>query len=307
MSIIGIEKLYFGVEDLARSREFITHFGLKPDRIQQDTFITKNGAQIAIKHLNDVTLPPAFESGSTLREVVWGVKDQAALAAIGAKIQSLPSSHVSGEGITCVDPNGMTHRFVISALKPVEMQTTPMNQWGNYQRVDEPSPVYDHAEPVSIGHVVFFCEDLGAVEAFFVDTLGFHVSDRYLDRGVFLRAQAKSGHHTVFILKLPNRSRGLNHVAFTVRDIHEVFGGGIAMEKHQWATFIGPGRHPISSAYFWYIKSPLGGAFEYYSNEDSLTEKWQPRELMHTTEHFTEWAIEGGINPETRRQYKEGE
>ena len=49
------------------------------------------------------------------------------------------------------------------------------------------------------------------------------------------------------------------------------------MNRSEWSTFIGPGRHPISSAYFWYVNSPLGGAFEYYTNDDYLTEEWQPR------------------------------
>ncbi len=93
------------------------------------------------------------------------------------------------------------------------------------------------------------------------------------------------------MLKLPHRSSGLNHVAFTVRDIHEVIGG-LAMNRHQWSTFIGPG-HPISSAYFWYVNSPTGGAFEYYTNDDYLTDKWQPRELEHSLVSFTEWAVEG--------------
>jgi hypothetical protein len=76
------------------------------------------------------------------------------------------------------------------------------------------------------------------------------------------------------------------------------------MTRQQWTTFIGPGRHPVSSAYFWYVNSPLGGAFEYYTNEDYLTEAWQPREMQHSLESFTEWAIEGGIDADTRRQKK---
>ena len=111
----------------------------------------------------------------------------------------------------------------------------------------------------------------------------------------------------LILLQLPNRKRGLNHVAFTVRDIHEVIGGGIAMNKNAWSTFIGPGRHPVSSAYFWYVNSPTGGAFEYYTNDDYLTENWQPRELEHSLVSFTEWAVEGGIDHDTRRQQKKPE
>ena len=42
----------------------------------------------------------------------------------------------------------------------------------------------------------------------------------------------------------------LNHVAYTVRDIHEVLGGGLHISRQGWKTQLGPGRHPISSAYF---------------------------------------------------------
>ena len=52
------------------------------------------------------------------------------------------------------------------------------------------------------------------------------------------------------------------------------------------------------------MNSPLGGAFEYYTNDDYLTEEWQPRVEEHRLELFTEWAIEGGLDDHTRRQVK---
>ncbi len=47
--------------------------------------------------------------------------------------------------------------------------------------------------------------------------------------------------------------------------------------------------------------------FEYYTNDDYLTENWQPRELEHSLVSFTEWAVEGGIDHDTRRQQKKPE
>ena len=44
-----------------------------------------------------------------------------------------------------------------------------------------------------------------------------------------------------------------------------------------WKTQIGPGRHPISSAYFWYVNCPAGGLAEYYADEDWCTEAWQAK------------------------------
>ncbi|KFK93918.1 MULTISPECIES: VOC family protein [unclassified Serratia (in: enterobacteria)] len=308
MSITGIEKLEFGVEDLPTCEKFMQDFGLQP-MLQhwgepRREFTTLSGASVVLYPQNSEVLPAAFEAGSTLRRMTWGVDSPTALAALQPRLEKMPGFRLVGEELECRDPNGMTLRFGVTALREVELPVTPINQWGDVRRIDQPSPVYAKAEPVNIGHVVFFVEDLAATEKFYCEQLGFQVSDRYIDRAVFLRTQVRGGHHNLFLLKLPNRPRGLNHVAFTVRDIHEVIGGGIAMNKENWSTFIGPGRHPISSAYFWYVNSPTGGAFEYYTNDDYLTENWQPRELEHSLVSFTEWAVEGGIDHDTRRQHK---
>ncbi|MCE8023918.1 MULTISPECIES: VOC family protein [Halomonadaceae] len=302
MSIVGIEALDFGVEDLEVGKRFVTDFGLS--QVSDTAFETLNGARLNLAPIDDPALPPAFESGSTLRRMTWGAADSAALEALKTRLADQPGFVDRGDHIECQDPNGMTVAIRVDSLREVELDVTPINQYGDMRRVDQPSPVYERATPVGIGHAVFFVDDLEATEAFYRDRLGFAVSDRYTDRAVFLRMQARGGHHNLFLLKLPHRGAGLNHVAFTVRDIHEVIGGGLAMNRKQWSTFLGPGRHPISSAYFWYVNSPLGGAFEYYTNEDYLTEAWEPREMQHSLESFTEWAVEGGIDAETRRQKK---
>jgi hypothetical protein len=127
------------------------------------------------------------------------------------------------------------------------------------------------------------------------------ISDEYPGHGVFTRCQVVGDHHNLFMLNRPGRA-GVNHVAFTVSDIHEVIGGGIAMSKKGWKTEIGPGRHPISSAYFWYFENPLAAPLEYYADEDYCTESWKPGTFERKPELFAEWAIAGGIDGTTRRQ-----
>jgi catechol 2,3-dioxygenase-like lactoylglutathione lyase family enzyme len=135
--------------------------------------------------------------------------------------------------------------------------------------------------------VVFFTNRLAEQEKFYQELLGFEMSDRYPGRGVFMRCAPHGGHHDIFLLVLPNGKRGLNHVAFTVRDIHEVFGGGMHISRCGWDTQLGPGRHPVSSA---------------YADEDQLTPEWQPRDFEPGPTVFAEWAIDGGIDGNTRRQ-----
>jgi hypothetical protein len=102
-----------------------------------------------------------------------------------------------------------------------------------------------------------------------------------------MRCAPRGGHHDLFLLRTPDAKRGLNHVAFTVRDIHEVFGGGLFVSGRGWETQLGPGRHPISSAYFWYFRNPAGGLIEYYADEQ-LTGGPATSSLSTV---FAEWAI----------------
>lgn len=306
--IKGIEILKFGVEDRAQTTKFLHDFGLSQhtsDLDNTELFQTQNGSKLYIFDLADSRLPAAIEAGSTLREVTWGVSEDTDLNHFALCLKDVDGFE-QGEGyVQCRDPNGMTIVFQRSITHDVpEQKTEGINQYGNIQRINAASPVYEKGEPIAIGHVVFFTPDLVKTEDFYKEKLGFYLSDAYVNRGAFLRCRGEGYHHDLFLLSVPNKPAGLNHVAFVVRDIHEVIGGGLHMNRSQWSTFIGPGRHPISSAYFWYVNSPLGGAFEYYTNDDYLTEAWQPRFEEHRLELFTEWAIEGGLDHDTRRQVK---
>ena len=301
MSFNGIEQITYGVDDLNTGQRFFRDWGLDciTEENNQIIFTTQNGAQIVLKDLHDATLPPAFEAGPTIREVIWGVADTTTLQALSDK-HKLP---IEDDGVCrCTDPNGLAIGFQVSQRKEIKAKGAAINTPDKVNRIDQPAPVYEYAEPVSIGHIVVFTDKLDQVERFYCDYFGFQVSDRYPNRGVFLRCQAQGPHHNLFLLQLPNGKVGLNHVAFVVRDIHEVFGGGLHMSRYDWETELGPGRHPVSSAYFWYFKNPCGGTVEYYADEDFLTENWQAREFEPSKENFAEWAINKGIDGHSRRE-----
>lgn len=304
MTITSIERVTYGVEDLALAKRFFTEWGLKlaAESAAGQDFECMNGCGVLIRHKDDPALPPAIEPGPTLREVVWTVDSPSGMDALRASLKDAPGYADDGRVIRCTDPNGLALGFTLTAKRAVDARGVPANTWDRALRVDAASRIYARAEPIEVGHVVFFTADLAAVEKFYCERLGFVVSDRYPGRGLFLRATPHGGHHDVFFLQLPTGKRGVNHVAFTVRDVHEVFGGGISFSRHGWETEIGPGMHPISSAFFWYFKSPGGGLVEYYADEDVLTPAWTPREFESRPENFAEWAIIGGIDGQTRRQ-----
>jgi catechol 2,3-dioxygenase-like lactoylglutathione lyase family enzyme len=302
MPLTGIDGVTFGVDDLAVAARFLDDWGLAKARIDADSLLytTRDGTDVIVRHRADPKLPPAMQDGSTLREVIWGVDGEDSLVDIAERLGNLGQSDVQGR-LHTVDPNGLSHAFRPTQRRAVIADAQDVNGPGRIRRVDERSIVYECARPISIGHVVLFVDNLAAMLDFFVGRLGFVVSDSYPGHAAFLRARTPGSHHDAFILSRPGRP-GLNHVAFTVSNIHEVFGGGLAMSRKGWETDIGPGRHPISSAYFWYFKSPFGGSLEYYADDDWCTERWQPREFERKPEVFAEWAIAGGIDGHTRRQ-----
>ncbi len=309
MTITGLDRLVFGVEDLAACRRFFADWGLT-ETAAEETLLraeTADGGELLVKPQDDPELPPAFEAGPTVRRAVWGVESAEALSELRARIAGQPSF---GEDLglpSITDPTGLRLSFRVSRRRSPGLAGAPMNTIDRpAARIDRRAGLYDKATPARIGHIVLFAPDVTSAVRFYTEQLGFRVSDSYPGAGYFLRCGAVGGHHNLFLLQTPDKKAGLNHVAFTLRDIHEVFGGGLHIARCGWKTQNGPGRHPISSAYFWYVESPTGGLFEYYADEDWCTEAWKAQEWERLPEHYAEWAVTGGLDGKTRRQAKTG-
>ncbi len=304
MSVLGIDQITYGADDLPTCRRFFVDWGLKlvGEASDELVFETLNGCRVVVAASNKADLPHAIENKPTLREVVWGVQSSADLRRYADAIRGEPGFVEDDGRIGCTDPNGLAVRLQVTKKREVAIESATFNTWEGRTRINRPSPAYERATPIEVGHVVFFVKDLVTCEHFYIERFGFAASDRYPGRGAFLRCAPDGGHHDLFLLQRPAGDAGLNHVAFTVRDIHEVFGGGMHISRCGWETQLGPGRHPISSAYFWYFRNPAGALIEYYSDEDQLTADWQPRDFEPGPTVFAEWAIDGGIDGHTRRQ-----
>lgn len=304
MALIGIDAVIFGVADMKEATRFLDDWGVSREQATADKLVyrTRDGAEVIVRPHDRPDLPSPIEAGNTVREVIWGAANEGELENTLEALRGLPGFHVRADGLPRVtDPNGMSLAFRVTRRKPVVVKPTGTNAPGSHQRVNQRSPVHERAHPINIGHVVLFANDFAAMRSFYTEKLGFAISDEYPGHGVFMRCQKVGDHHNLFVLNRPGKP-GINHVAFTVTDIHEVIGGGIAMSKKGWKTEIGPGRHPISSAYFWYFENPLAAPLEYYADEDFCTEDWKPGTHERKPELFAEWAIVGGIDGKTRRQ-----
>ena len=293
MTILGVEQATYGVDDLTLGRRFFTEWGLAAEG---DSFRTRDGTAVLLRHKGDARLPPPVEPGSTVREIAWGVADRAALDRLASRLAARVAIKRDAEGgVRFTDPAGFGVALVETRRRPRAATAIAVNTPERRQRIDTIGTFYKRAAPYRLGHVVLQVPDIPAMERFYREALGFWLSDRYTDRGVFLRGSAEADHHQLFLLQSPDAGAHFHHLAFEVHDVHEVFGGGLAFARQGWETHIGPGRHVISSCYFWYFKSPCGGAVEYFADMDSLTAAWQPREMPQSPEWFAEWALAAGI------------
>lgn len=291
--ITGLQSVTYSSAQLNESQRFFSDCGLIS--INDRAWELANGSRIYVTEKTD----KEHELGA----IEWAIKDAAALEIVKLRLIHLGLSITEvAEGLSVIDPQGMKVTFSINSLTEPQDVSTNTNSYNRKLRIDTAVPVARPVQPIAIGHIVLFTDCLDQTEAFY-KTLGFVESDRFIDRCVFLRCGINGNHHDLLLITAPSNQAGLNHVAFEMRDIYDVFSTGIALDACGWKTRLGPGRHPISSATFWYFECPSGAAIEFTADSDFLTENWSPRSMVPDPKTVTEWAIDGGINSTTRRQH----
>lgn len=142
------------------------------------------------------------------------------------------------------------------------------------------------AIPVGLSHVVLHTPDIGKLEAFYREALGFRLSDWIGQFMVFLRCNPV--HHRLAILPGPP---ALNHVAFDVTSVDELMRGLARLTEKGVKLSWGPGRHTAGNNTFTYYLTPNGNAVEYTSDLEEVDEDtWQPRVYEATPAITDQWG-----------------
>jgi catechol 2,3-dioxygenase-like lactoylglutathione lyase family enzyme len=153
--------------------------------------------------------------------------------------------------------------------------------------------------PRRLGHAVVGSTDLDASMDFFLDGIGFKVSDSIPSIGAFMRCS--TDHHNVLLQAAPVTM--LHHTSWQVDDVDEVGRGATAMlEKDPGRHVWGLGRHHVCSNFFWYLKDPAGNFSEYFSDMDCILDDqlWTPQEWggMHSLYNWGPPPPPSFINPD---------
>jgi len=256
---------------LAATRAFYRDFGL--EELAPARFATQDGGeQLAL-----VAAPRR-----ALRALAIGVDDQDDLSRASAALAKLGiASERAGDALRAIEP--VTGLRVTLAVEPRRAQASApqlaTNGPGRAARIDARSPAAFVPEPMprprKLSHVVTTSTDAAATRRFFVDGLGFRVSDEIAGLGAsFMRCS--DDHHNVLVQ--PGPLAYLHHTAWEMDDVDSVGAAASAMlgadaTRHAW----GLGRHAIGSNYFWYLRDPAGNFAEYTSDLDVIVddEAWR--------------------------------
>lgn len=274
MKILRIEELVFGADDVATGTRYFEDWGLQKAESGANgaDFTMPSGQVIKVRAAGDAALPMTAEQGSTLREAIWGVDHKSALEEIATELSRDRNVRRDADGtLHTVDPHGFAIGFRVAAPKVVSAPV-PLN------RLNRPFDGSERVRPTRIGHLVYGVTRAKEAEgaAFYVDRLGFRISDRSADFGDFLRASGSLDHHNLGLFNFRDKA-GFGHIAFEVASFDEVMLGGQYMKSRGWKPQNRPGRHIVGSNTYWNFVSPCGGNTEYFSDMDLMDDNWQPR------------------------------
>ncbi len=284
MPLHGLASVTIGVPDVEVTRAYYCDFGLTS---QAESWLSTTGGG---NQLRLVRRPRR-----QLVELVIRASEADDLGRIADRLARLGVLADRGEpdAVAALEPVTGT-RVVVRILPPMVSRPAPAPAYNGPGRILRSSRRADAVarsgavRPRRLGHAVLGTADLAASKAFFVDGLGFRVSDYISDRGAFLRCSGD--HHNVLILAAPVPF--LHHTSWEVDDVDEIGRGATAMleghpERHVW----GLGRHHAGANFFWYLRDPAGNFSEYFSDMDcNLDDQlWSP-EVFEGREGLYAWG-----------------
>jgi len=274
MALHQMSQVVIGVPNVEETARYYTDFGLTGAREQSGDWGLRTldgGEQLRL----------VYSPLRRLVELTIGVDDRDDLDRVAHQLAALgvPATR-DGDRLSAVEPVTRARAVlaVVPRLTQAEVPATRYNGPGRLERVSERAPGVLRMAPVrprKLGHVVLGTTDVATTERFFLDGLGFKLSDRIAGAGAFMRCS--TDHHNVLALAAPVNF--LHHTSWQVDDVDEVGRGATAMledhpERHIW----GLGRHHAGSNFFWYLKDPAGNFSEYYSDLDCVLDDqlWTP-------------------------------
>ncbi|OYY91639.1 MAG: oxidoreductase [Sphingomonas sp. 28-66-16] len=274
--VTEIRYVGYGVPDLAAERDFYgAKWGLREvaERDGMVYFATEGHDELYVVRLrqSDTKRIDVVGFAADTRADVDALHDK--VIAAGCRIVFAPrdlDGVGGGYGFRFFTPDGLTFE-ISSDVARGDMRE--MKRWD--------------AVPQKISHIVFHSPDHKAATQFFIDVLGFRLSDWLGDFMSFLRCN--SAHHRIAFLPGPPC---LNHVAYDMLGVDDMMRGIHNLKQKDVEITWGPGRHTAGNNTFSYFVTPNGFAVEYTSELEEVDDAtWQPIVHVPAPLVMDQWGI----------------
>jgi hypothetical protein len=244
----------YGVPDLALERQFYIDSWKLKDVGEQDGMVhlaAEGSDELYVARLrqSDIKRIDVIALATDSRADVDALHDK--VVAAGCRIIFAPKeldTMGGGYGFRFFSPDGLP--FEVSA---------------DVARGEHRSIVKWEAVPQKISHIVLHSPDHKALVQFFIDVLGFKLSDWLGDFMAFLRCN--EWHHRLAVLPGPPC---LNHVAYDMLSVDCMMRGVSRLRQQGTDIKWGPGRHTAGNNAFSYFVTPGGFAVEYTAEVEQV-------------------------------------
>jgi catechol-2,3-dioxygenase len=273
VKVIKLAHVGLSAVDLSKQAEFYNDkWGLERiDEHGREMFFRAEGPAHHVLTLNGSDVPGLHHVA--LEVATPDDVDRAAdeLAAAGVEIVTPPTRDLEPgvkKAIRFRDPDG----FLVELVAGVDA-------------VKDPYGLRD-VKPQNLNHVVLNVGSQARSEAFYRDTLGFTMTDRFVGGLSFWACN--TNHHSLAFGEARDGQASFHHAAFDMKDWEDwtraIFYAGEKGLKRIW----GPGRHLFGNNLFSYYKDPEGNTVEYTAEVEQITDpKRQPR--VYTTPVPDQW------------------
>jgi catechol 2,3-dioxygenase-like lactoylglutathione lyase family enzyme len=254
--INGLRSIELGVPDLAKSADFYRNVWALADASTEGEAIHLRGT--GHDH-HVVTLREGPKAA--LLGVHFSAPDRASVDALyahakglGARIDGAPAvlagSAGGGYGFRLHTPEG--HPLSISS--DVERHAEALD---------------DRSRPTKLSHVVLNSADVPAQTEFFLDVLGFRLSD---STAMMDFERCCSDHHSVAFAR--GNGPSLNHMAYEMPNVDGLMRGAGRLRKNGFPIEWGVGRHGPGNNVFSYFVEPNGFVAEYTAEVEQVDDNY---------------------------------
>jgi catechol 2,3-dioxygenase-like lactoylglutathione lyase family enzyme len=294
MTIMRIEKIIYGVDDLPTCTRFYEDVGLESVCAGADEALFRTPANqfVVLRKADDPRLPPPCGEAQGIREVVWGVESESGLSSIRSELAKDRDVDVDADGtLHSRDVTGYPIGFALAKATSVAEPRRSANSPGKIERYSEGVKPYGRARPTRLIHVAMDIPAAGheAANDFYTGRLGFKPIDRPLPMGTFMQCEGDLEHHNLLLCHRTDRI-STNHLALEVRDFDEVIEGGNYLTERGWKESRRLGRHTLGSNVFRMFHAPCGGRIEYAHDMDRMSKEFQTRVWEKTPPHHL-WML----------------